>query len=607
MTTTDLAQCGNAPRGNDPVQLIAGPRPRVEATRLGDPIEELQGLTFVLGFAALAYPGCLQLLAALGFLCNRPLSPAVTALAFLFATALLCGAFRSRLGRRPRLLAEMLLLLAGAAVLAAEASERFYDLSVDGQFYQQEALIQLAGGWNPFYEASLASPEGPSVWLEHYAKGPWIVGAALYQLAGRIETAKCANGLLILGTLCFVLHGLLRHGLALTLAAATASLAALNPVAVCQVVTFCVDGQMAAYLTILTVLAALSLQEHDLWVDLALSLAVLCLVNVKLTGGLYAGIILAPVFLRLWLTRRARLAARPALAAATGAALGILVVGFSPYVTNALDHGHPAYPLAGRDAVDFMTDSTPADIIPMNRVARLATSLFARSENIAVPHLTHRKWPFAVSSQEIRLFFIPDARVAGFGPLFSGVLVLSLALGLALWWSRPGAAVYASCAAATLLASVLVHEHGWWARYVPQLWLIPLLLVVAAARANSLCAWLRRATLAAAAANALLVAGAHLSLQHEASRHTRERLESLRSTAPVWVDFGAFASTRIRFAEAGLAYREVHGVDELPCHPPQRIDCLDCRLCPATEDARPGASEGRVRIGRATTGSRTSY
>jgi hypothetical protein len=541
---------------------------------------------FVLAYGVLVLATSLQICATTGFLCGWSLSPLTILVSIIVSGVLTSCVFASRFGRRPLPLLGTLALLFGLIGLAAVVSGRFYDLSCDGQYYHQEAVVQLARGWNPVHRETALPPDNEGLWLEHYAKGPWILGASVYQVTGRIETAKCFNVLLILATFGFSLCGLLRQRLRPPLALAVAALAALNPVAVCQVFTFCVDGQMAAHLTILVALAFLSLGPRDTWTHVAVAMSVVSIVNVKFTGGPYAGVLVAAALVVISLRSGLRPARGLTMAAAVGLLVGVFVVGFNPYVANVIEHGHPFYPLAGKDAVDIMTESTPADLIPMNRLARLTTSLFSRSENAATPQVTHRKWPFSVDREEIDLVFIPDTRVAGFGPLFSGVVVLSALLLLGMWLTCPRAALQASAVAAVLVGSALLHDNAWWARYAPQLWLVPLLMAVISVQARGrVCLWLRTAVLLAAAANAGLVTWEHVRLQALASRSTRERLEELKRTAaPVWVDLGVFRSTGVRFTEAGLAYQVVPDPQHLPCATPIRLDNFDCSICPATGD-----------------------
>src|SRR5690348_16304299 len=47
------------------------------------------------------------------------------------------------------------IIFIGVVLLAIWISGQIYDVSYDGQAYQQEAIIQLKNGWNPVYDAPL--------------------------------------------------------------------------------------------------------------------------------------------------------------------------------------------------------------------------------------------------------------------------------------------------------------------------------------------------------------------------------------------------------------------------------------------------------------------
>jgi hypothetical protein len=77
---------------------------------------------------------------------------------------------------------------------------------------------------------------------------------------------------------------------------------------------------------------------------------------------------------------------------------------------------------------------------------------------------------------------LADARIAGFGPLFSGALVTALAAVFRLLtlrdWDKKMAYPALMVAAAVLF--VVFFPENWWARYVPQLWLVPAIIAAVA-------------------------------------------------------------------------------------------------------------------------------
>jgi hypothetical protein len=421
----------------------------------------------------------------------------------------------------------LLILLVAAGTFI---SRPFYDVSFDGQGYHQEGVYQLAHAWNPLFTRYISPISiDQNVKLIHFPKGAWIIGAAMYRLTGQIESAKFANLLLIFAAFCVALA--VFAGFSRKLSAwpvAMAALVAANPVAVCQVFTFYVDGQMASLLACLAALCYLSIACGNPWIDLLIFETAVLIIQLKFTGLVYVVVFLAGfILLRAWKKRTLR---RQVYVAVLALELGTLVFGFNPYVTNTIENGHPFYPLFGHG--DFaritLTPNTPPAFLASSPARNLAESIFSRSRDW--PPGNTLKAPWQVDRSEWAAFEEPDVLVGGFGPLFAAALVLALMLlGLSLLGpmlpgsllpgsalpsaslpgaplpgsalpstslpgaplpgsalpstSLPGARVFpqrATAAAAAafailiLVASVLPVSGCWWARYAPQVWLIPL-------------------------------------------------------------------------------------------------------------------------------------
>ena len=70
--------------------------------------------------------------------------------------------------------------------------------------------------------------------------------------------------------------------------------------------------------------------------------------------------------------------------------------------------------------------------------------------------------------------------MAGFGPFFSGCLILALLLGLILMVTMRATRWPMVLITAAVICSLLLSRHLWWPRYGPQLWLLPILPVAIA-------------------------------------------------------------------------------------------------------------------------------
>jgi hypothetical protein len=455
------------------------------------------------------------------------------------------------------------LLVAASACI----SRTFYDVSFDGQAYHQEGVYQLAHGWNPLYTRHI-SPVAPfhNVILNHYPKGPWIVAASMYRLTGRIETGKFASLLLVCAAFCMVLGVFAGMRKNLTpWPVAMAVLSAANPVAVCQIFTFYVDGQMASLLVCLAALCFLSATDSNPWVNLLLLEAAILTIQVKFTGLVYVTILLAGYLALLaWQKRPLR---KPVYVAVLALALGTFVFGMNPYVFNILENGHPFYPFFGKgEFANFsLTTDTPPEFLDANRVANLAASVFSRSR--VWPPESTLKTPWQVDRSEWRQFQEPDVRTGGFGPLFPAALVLSLAYLAVRLWRGDAAPWIATATILIIIASVLPAHACWWARYAPQVWLIPLVALAPLGAAGEKPQWRRLSwlVLLILGVNVAGIAGVNFRANLDATRGMAADLADVRAHAPFKVAFGNFRSHRFRLQEAGIPFVEDEG--NLRCDP----------------------------------------
>jgi hypothetical protein len=481
-------------------------------------------------------------------------------------------------------------LLGGAAAVGVAGAT--YDFSHDGQTYHQSAILQLLRGWDPGWGAPLSPLESQHFGIiNSYAKGPWICAAALIALTGKIEQGKAFNLLLMAASFCLAwaaLRGLLADAWRGTI---LALVLALNPVSVVQALSYYVDGQLGSLLLCMASLASLAVGGHRPAL-VGLGAATLILVNVKLSGAAYGILWTAAMIAVGYVAARGRGARAAAGASALGLLLGVGLVGFNPYVTNLLRHGHPLHPVAGASAVDFMTTNMPADFQGRDRVARLVRSVFGESANPLPPASSRLKVPFRVSRREILQFERADVRVGGFGPLFGGAILLAAGvLVLVLLVATPPVRLGLALPL-VLVVSTLAHPHGWWARYAPQLWLVPAAAVLLADRASRLnlsgrlsvlVRWTGTAVLLTLVADVALVAGGHFPGQVALNRRLETEMEQLRElvhrSGPVQAAFGGFEATGRRLSEVGIAFEEVRAVS---CPRPVRFVNSQAVLCDRT-------------------------
>jgi hypothetical protein len=530
------------------------------------------GFASLAGGAILTFLFLIVAIAEFGWLLGMPIRGFVLPTALVGSCLITCWGARTFFHRpvRATLMAAALLVLLVAA--SAGISRAFYDVSFDGQAYQQEGVYQLAHGWNPLFTRHISPITGDqNVKLIHFPKGPWIIGAAMYRLTGRIETGKFANLLLVGAAFLMALAVFAGSRKKLTAWSVTmAVLVAANPVALCQVFTFYVDGQMASLLVCLAALCYLWVADGNAWVDLLMLETAVLIILLKFTGLVYVTVFFAG-FLAL-LAGQKRASRKPLFTALLALGLGTCVLGINPYVFNTLENGHPFYPFFGRGEYPLITmaRATPPEFLQENRLHNLAASIFSKS--CAWSPQSTAKPPWQVGWGEWAAFEEPDVLTGGFGPLFSAALVLSLAL-LAIAVGRRGAAPWTAMAVILIIiGSVLPVSACWWARYAPQMWLVPLAALApcgdgVATRHLRRLSWL---VLLILGVNVAGIAGVNFRANLHATGETAANLADLRSQAPFKVAFGKFRSNRFRLEEAGIAFVEDEG--NLTCDPEVQKD-----------------------------------
>jgi len=467
----------------------------------------------------------------------------------------------------------VLALTLGAALTA----ESFIDTSYDGRAYHQNTLIQMATGWNPV--ARPLEPDGRSPDYEPLPRSPWTVhfpksaetsAAAFVKLTGRIQSGKVFNILLLYSAFALALYALLGiPGTRFRSALLFAALAALNPVTICTLHSYYVDGQMASLLTALFALVLVLWREKGSLPLAVLGPALVLAINTKFPGLGYA-FFLSGGLLAGFLIRRQgrRILAAGAVCLAAGV-IGFGAVGYNPYITNWRHFGHPLHPAYGprafseEDMKRFL--SIPPNLEDRNRFEKFYISLMSRSDYVPYPEPTRGKIPFTVTAEEVASFGNTTIRAGGFGPLFGGIFLLVIpvaAAGFFLWGRR-----YLPDFGFFLLVALTIgiNPQCWWARLTPQTWLGPLIFIFSLSRLGSrrkAGRWGVVLLLALTGINLGLVLGSNIVQQTGRTLLLQRKLDRLaRSERPILIVTGAFPSTRALLAERGIRFQEV---DVLP-------------------------------------------
>lgn len=358
------------------------------------------------------------------------------------------------------------------------------DSSWDGRAYHQTGIYYLANSWNPVYQKmadviELKAFLNHQKWLDYYFKFSEISASVIYKAMeslnlGGIESGKMINYLLAFASFFYAIHvGLKLRYINLFSIVILSILAAFSPIVLVQISTYYVDGLLGSVLLIVF-LSILDLEIKESKIKyLIFILSMLLASSIKLTGLGYCGFI-GIVYLIYKILTSLKSAKYLAL---SGAIIAILVIlnNFNPLFTNMLEGKHPGYPLMGDNKVDIITKQQPKNFNGLSSSEKLFLSLFSKTQNISRDKESTLKVPFFKASGE--KYMSVDTRVAGFGFYFSGVIVLCAILMLLYHkqiLKKPYILMFL-----LILGSVLINKEAWWARYVPQMYFLPFIFILA--------------------------------------------------------------------------------------------------------------------------------
>ncbi|SEK61933.1 hypothetical protein [Parapedobacter koreensis] len=448
-------------------------------------------------------------------------------------------------------------------VFSIGIANSFYDVSHDGQAYHQETLIQLKAGWNPYWDGPLPERVNQAIWISHYAKGMELIQSAIYCAIGSIEAGKATNILLWLGSFFLVLSLLCQfqwHSFFKKLV--VSALLASNPVVINQLLTYYVDGALASLLLCLLAtfffIARGGIATKEVYFLYA---AVFVLAfNVKFTAVVYVALFTA-MFIG-WLVIHRNWGAMKKVIGVSAVAVTLAVVaGYNPYVTNTVGYGHPFYPLMGPNKVDIMTANLPVSFDEKSGSEKFFISLFSHTDNVMLDNgrVPKLKIPFTFNKTDIASAPKVDVRIGGFGPLFSGILLLAIVLFGILVVKFHGGRLVRNMGylLLVLVLSVVIIPESWWARYVPQLWFIPLVILLAAdaVQPNRL-RWFNRSLYILLLLNVGFTLTGILWNLAVTSRINYQLRVLKSANEPIVVQWGSASSNRARFWENDIPYIE---------------------------------------------------
>ncbi|EDM38243.1 hypothetical protein PBAL39_01472 [Pedobacter sp. BAL39] len=518
-----------------------------------DPIKTL----FFTGAILLGTIAAVLLVISVGFFVNVPVGPWQFPFAFLLSSATFFY-----FGKASRNIAIKAVLISISIIIASIlCSLYFYDVSYDGQSYHMEGIYQLKNGWNPV-KALLPDSVNMAIYINHYAKGVELPQSAIYSMINKIEAGKATNLIILAATFCLTLSCLLSFDkLPTRKSILIGFIACFNPVTVNQLISTYVDGQLSLILICFLVTILLITRNANPTNLMLLSVVIIIAGNIKFTSLVYIVLFSAAFLLWLLINKRIDVLKSTLYTALASGLISVAVVGYNPYLVNTTEFGHPFYPLMGKKTVDIMTHNLPNGFEGRNMFDKFFTSLFARTDNVMVGNGKEvtMKLPFSINKTDVVGAYQIDTRIAGFGPLFSAIFILShLLLLMLLIGQRPGWHSLKNWIyfLGVITVSIIIIPESWWARYTPQLWCVPLTFLLMTERLadKNRFRFLKTAIYVIFLVNmSFTLLG--LRFNWMMTRMIDEQMHTLKAAKqPITVNWGASTANRVRFMELGIPY-----------------------------------------------------
>jgi hypothetical protein len=465
----------------------------------------------------------------------------------------------------------LLISIVCLSVFSINLSNKFFDLSYDGQAYHQETIIALSQGWNPIGE-QLSQSNYPNISfhkiLNSYPKASEILQAEIFLATNQIESAKSLNFLFAIVAFCYSLSFFWRiKAINKLVGLIGALLVIVTPITIVQSLSFYIDLHVY-YMLVSTIFSLgifyISHKNHYL---IPFMVSLILLWNMKVSAIAISGVIISGSLIYIWYTEKIWVFFKTLQVLFYSFILSFFVFGIHPYITNTLNYGHPFYPTMGKNSSDYVKVNVPESLFESPSPIRLITSIFAETSGARGEGKYHIiKMPFTFSSSEVSRYFSNNT-IGAFGPIFGGIFIITLlAIVTAIVTTQKARSrrtiIYLTV---ILISSCTVVPVASYARFIPHLWLLPVFsFIYLVTYRSSFTKFLGYLLLILMILNLFLIGNRYFAYNNQMSSSLRSDLQLLKSKSEdekLMVDFGVFKSNRIRFEEAEIDFTESSTLD----------------------------------------------
>jgi hypothetical protein len=464
---------------------------------------------------------------------------------------------------RPEFIKSTLVILL-IIVISTLFSSLFYDITFDGQMYHLESSIQMKAGWNPF-KNELPPDLNQSLWLNHYGKGVEAPQAAIYALTNRIETTKASNFILLAGSFCLTLSLLIRLGrFSFRKNILFSTLLAFNPVSFYQLLSTYVDGPLCSFLLCFIVVAWFIFLDPNRFYLLLLASILIVVINIKFTSIVFGAIFTCGMLFIYLVCKNRKAFQRTLIVSILATAFAVGIVGYFPYIINTVQYHDPLYP-GMKMLQSEAAKQTPNSFLHRNRFSKFFISFFSHTDDLHLyldkdPSIP-LKVPFTVNKTDLFNAAKPYVvHMAGFGPFFSGICLAAIAFFCLFLFrlKRWNSWIPVFIMIGTVLFSVFIISEAWFARYAPQLWFVPIILLIVSEYDRRITiSKFRNVIYGIALVNIsfCLVSFPYIYYKSAQINYELGQLKATKQIIPV--EFTYYTSNRVRFFEHEIPYREI--------------------------------------------------
>lgn len=520
--------------------------------------EFLSTIFVLLGYQIFLFSGLILIITTGLFFLKIPISAFILPISFILSLILiaLINKKKIKLWTFSQWVTTIVLFIA-IYTISFLISKHFYDVSWDGQEYHQSAILLLTDGhWNPIFE-DITSSSYSGIWVQHYGKASEILASSLVIITKQIETGKIFNLLFIAGAF-FLGTGTLWKFKTMNkwIAGLLTFVIVFNPVTIYQSLSYYVDGQLLSAILAILFTGVLFIKEKDSSAYLIWFMIGIIIINLKFTGILFAGIACLVFLIYILFLKDKKIFWKTFFVCGLTGLIGILIIGFNPYVRNTLEFNHPFYPLAGENTRDIRSSQTPEDLREVGYIRRAVISLFLldhEGEDIIW------RTPFTTNPESLELYRYADPRTGGFGVYFMEICAFSfiLLIQMILKKENKGLKYLLILELTCVVVAYIMMRDAYWGRYVPVIFIAPwAIMVYSFILDNNKNRFLPRLVLFLFFVNMMIVGSMYWTDSTEGTNNVSGILKSVKNIPVVYIysPYGQFLNNTRRFDENNIKY-----------------------------------------------------